>query len=218
MFRATVRGRKAQIGVEILDEFFRDFVHAVVVVAVPGEVAFGYKAGNNAVFAFDRGYGRVFNCGKRIGYDRKSRDSAREEPLDFAVVKSHLNLLVRVLVVHIMDNVESIDVQPAQPFAVLGKFRHNLVVVEFAGKTLTLGCDLRSAFLVSAAVEREQKKFCKVATRAEKLHLLAHFHGGHAARDRVVVAVDRAHDIVVFVLNRIGVARYARAESFERFG
>ena len=77
------------------------------------------------------------------------------------------------------------------------------------------GRDLNAVNLVLAAVERHQEDFGEVASRAEELHLLAHSHRGDAASDRIVVAVDRAHDVVVLVLNGVGVDRDLCAEVLE---
>ena len=80
-----------------------------------------------------------------------------------------------------------------------------------------LRADLHILFLVAAAVEGEQEKLREVGARAEELHLLADLHRGDAACDGVVVAVDRAHHVVVLILEGVGVAGDLRGKALPVF-
>ena len=122
-------------------------------------------------------------------------------------MKGHLALLVGVLVVHVVDDVHGVDVGLGQPGAVEVDALHQLVVVQvLLGPHGHFGAHLVALQLVPAAVDGQQHQLGQIGTGAEELHILANAHGGNAAGDGVVVAIDRAHHVVVLILEGVGVA------------
>ena len=120
---------------------------------------------------------------------------------------------------HIVNDVERVDIELRHPRTVFfERFDHFVVIENAFLEGLALGTDLNAADLVPAAVERHQEHFRQVATRAEILHLLTHAHCRNAAGDGVIVVVYRTHDVVVFVLNGIRVDRDLGAELLVSFG
>ena len=77
------------------------------------------------------------------------------------------------------------------------------------------GADLLAVLLVAPAVEAHQHQLHEIGARAEELHLLTHPHRRDTAGDRVIVAVDRPHEVVVLVLYRVGIAGDLRRETFK---
>ena len=135
------------------------------------------------------------------------------------VVQGHLDLLVGVLVVHVVDDVHGVDVQVRDPGDIAVKARLDLRVVErAAADDGLLRADLVAALLVAAAVERQQQELCEVAPRPEELHLLADARRGDAAGDGVVVAKAGAHQVVVLVLDAVGIDGDLGAEALEGLG
>src|SRR5699024_11416957 len=116
--------------------------------------------------------------------------------------KRHLSSLIVVLIMHVVDHVQCINIQLGQPLHHLVIFLHNLVIVK------VLGCDrsvqrryLLFCLLVNTAVDRVQKAFCKVRTCSEELDLLTCLCCGYTATDRIVVAPYRTHHIIILILN-----------------
>jgi len=164
-------------------------------------------------------HARVFHGGKRIGCDRQARDSAGERAQDLAVVEGHLDALVAVLVVHVVDDVERPHVLPGQPphHALEGGFNFR-VIEDVAANGRGGRGDLDLLHLIDAAVDGVKQGFAQVGPGTEKLHLFTDAHGGHAAGNRVVIAQIPAHQVVVLILQRTGFNRGACAELFEPGG
>ena len=92
-------------------------------------------------------------------------------------MQRHLQLLIAVLVVHIVNYVQRVDVQLREPFHHLVVLVHYVVVVEVISHNRTvLGSDLHLHHLVHAAVYSVQQALCEVRSRTEELHLLADAH------------------------------------------
>ena len=140
-------------------------------------------------------------------------DARGEGAADVGVDQGHLGGLVVVLVVHVLDEVEDVDVEARQPVHHEVELVHDLVIVqELRGDGRDLGADLHvlAGLLVAeldvlAAVHRVQQALREVGTSPEELHLLAGLRCGDAAADAVVVAPDGSHDVVVLVLDGRGV-------------
>ena len=131
-------------------------------------------------------------------------------------MKRHLRLFVCVFVVHIVDHVHRLDIGAREPFAVeVHSFKHLAVIEDLSRIRLPRRADLRAAFFVASAVQAHQQQLREIRARAEELHLLTYPHGRDAAGYRVIVAVYRAHEVVVFILNGVRVARHPGGEELE---
>ena len=194
-----------QLGRELTHDVNGLVVGAVVIVAVLGELAHGLKVDRDALFVADGAHLGVADSRKRVGSDRQTGNAEGGQALDVGVVQCHLAGLVGVLVVHEVDDIDRIGVQ-------LGCISQHLVVVcthlvivqNLVGNRLDARDNQFALLFVHTAVNRVQQALCHVAACAEELHLLADLHGRDTAGDGVVVAVDRAHHVVVFVLNGVG--------------
>ena len=135
------------------------------------------------------------------------------------IVERHLNLLVAVLIVHIVNNVESVYVHAGEPTHHIVVSLHNLIIVKvLRGDRTVLRSDLLTGDLVHTAVDSVEKALGKVCSRAEELHLLTNSHRGNTASNSVIVTVGKAHKIVVLVLNGRGLDRGLCAEFLEVVG
>jgi len=122
------------------------------------------------------------------------------------VDQGHLGFLVVVLVMHILDQVQHVDVQAGQPVQHLDILGQDFVIGQvLAGDGGIVGAALLVALLVHAAVDGVQQALRQVGAGTKELHLLAGLGGRHAAADRVIVAPNGLHHIIVLVLNRAGV-------------
>ena len=138
-------------------------------------------------------------------------------------MQRHLDGLVRVLVMHVMDDVQRFDVGLGQPFEGLLVVGLDLLEVE---RAVGLGLDrvddallddLHTGHLVAAAVDRVQQGLRGVDASSEELHLLADAHRGHAAGDGRVVAPMGANLLVGLILDGRGVDGDAGAEALVGF-
>ena len=78
------------------------------------------------------------------------------------------------------------------------------------------GSDLFAGHFVAAAIDRIEQRLGEVDAGTEELHLLAETHCRDAAGDTVVITPERPHQVVVFVLQRGGVAADLDAVALER--
>ena len=136
-------------------------------------------------------------------------------------MQRHLEALVAVLVVHVVDRVERVHVQLGEPRHDLVEVDHDLL--EDEGAALAEDAQLRADLRVvegdvHAAVDRVEQGLGEVDARAEELELLADAHRGDAAGDAVVVAELREHERVVLVLDGRGADRDFGAEALEGLG
>ncbi|MNJ70986.1 hypothetical protein D3C77_674830 [compost metagenome] len=89
---------------------------------------------------------------------------------------------------------------------------HNFIVVEYVtGNRRCSRGNLDTQLLIYAAINGIEQCFGKVSAGSEKLHLLTDPHCGYAAGNSVIIAINRAHDVVVLVLDGAGLNRYLRA-------
>ena len=210
------------------DDPLGDVVGAVVVVAVDRELALGAVADDQVVvgalnvlvlvafqglrvLVVDRVDLGVLDGGEGVGGDGQTGHAAAEGAVHFLVVQGHLDGLVRVLIVHVVDDVQGHDVGLGQPLESLLVVVLDLLVVQGAvglrGNRLNhaLVDDLHAGHLVAAAVDGVQQGLGGVHAGGEELHLLADTHRGHAAGDSRVVAPVAANLLVGLVLDGRGV-------------
>ena len=134
---------------------------------------------------------------------RESCDTGCEGTSYIGVDQSHLCCLIVVFVMHVMDHVQSSNVQMSQPVHHNVVFLHNLIIVQIlAGDRLIFRSNLLFCLLVFTAVDSVQKAFCKVCTSAEELDLLTGLGSRYTAADGVIIAPYRTHYIIIFILDR----------------
>ena len=113
----------------------------------------------------------------------------------------HFCRLIEILIVHILDEVQHIDINSGEPVHHHIIFFHDfLVVQDICGNRAVSGRNLLLALFIHTAVDGIEKTFCKVCSCAEELHLLTGFCCGYTAADTVVVPPYRTHDIIIFIL------------------
>ena len=184
----------AQLRDEVVAQGLGDVVGAVVVVAVAGELALHPEVRHQPALVEEGRHARILDRREGVRRDREPGHAKGHVAVHVRVVQGHLDLLVGVLVVHVVDDVHGVDVQVRDPGDIAVKARLDLRVVErAAADDGLLRADLVAALLVAAAVERQQQELCEVAPRPEELHLLADARRGDAAGDGVVVAKAGAH-------------------------
>ena len=203
---------------ERFDNVNGDPVDAVVVVSVFREIAFRDEFRGKSRFVQNRMHFRIFDRGETVRQNGKSGDAAGHRPDDLLVMQRHFNAFIAVFVVHVMDDVQGVDVELGEPVGDLLEVLHDLVVVEDLALTehADRGADLFIvAFHIASAVDRIEQGLRQIDPRPEELHLLADFHGGNAAGDAVIVAEFCAHQIIILILNGGGCDRNFRTEAFE---
>ena len=121
------------------------------------------------------------------------------------IVQCHLGLFVGVLVVHVVNHVHGVHILVCKPREQRLVARHHVFVIECAvsGQIGHRG-DLLAADFFATAVEGHQQGLREVDTSAEELHILTEGHCRDAASDSVVIAITFTHQVVVFVLHRVG--------------
>ncbi len=105
---------------------------------------------------------------------------------------------------HIMDNIVGIRIQLCDilhhfPVIVPDFF----IIQHFICHRFNTRNHLHTHAFIYAAVYSQQQAFCQIAPRTEELHLLPDLHGGNAAGNCIIVTVNRPHNIIIFILNRI---------------
>ena len=208
-----------QLGRELFHQIYGLVVCAVVIVAIFREIALNGKIHCNALFVAHRAHLGPADGRKRICRHRKPGHAKGHNALYICVVQRHLPGLVGIFVVHVMDDVHGVGIQPGrilQHLLVVGA--HLVVLQHFIRDGFDARHNDAALDFIHTAVDGVQQGLCQIAARAEKLHLLAHTHGRDAAGNGIVVAIDGAHDIIVLVLDGICCNRHFGAVALEFVG
>ena len=203
---------------EALHKFDGQTVCAIVIIAVFWIFSFDRVIYGQTLLVANHFNFSVFNRRERVRHHRQSGNSAGHCPVNIAIVQCHFQPFVAVFVVHVVNDIQRIDIRFCQPRHHFLEPRSYLVIIEiFGSNRWELRRDLVAGLLIFTAVNRIEQSFSQVNSRAEKLHLLANSHRGDTTGDRVIIAVLRTHQVVVFVLNRTRLAGYLGTEFFEVF-
>src|SRR3954469_5946667 len=132
------------------------------------------------------------------------------------VMQGHLETLIGVLVVHVMNNVHGIDIDSGKPIHHAFKPADNVIKIEvFSLHSAACGSDLFATDFVPAAVDRIEETLGNVGAGAEELHLFSHCHWRYTTGDGSVIAPGAAHDFITFELDGTGIDRYLGSEVAE---
>ena len=190
---------------EDLNDIMSNGVNAVIIVTVLREVTLSDVIGNKTSLIADNSYLCILDCREGVSNNRKTCDACCKPTVNMLIVQSHLDALVAVLIVHVVDCIKSVDInacKPAHHVQVLGE---DIVVIKvLALNSTVLRTNLLAGFLVTAAIDCVKQAFSKVGTSTKELHLFTNAHGADAASNCVVIAMIDAHKIVVFILDRAG--------------
>ena len=105
---------------------------------------------------------------------------------------------------HIVNDIHRIDIKAGEPFHILVQsFLYRTVIESIALNYRHLRPYVQAAGIIYTAVQRQQQQLGEITARAEELHLLTYLHCRNTAGYRVIVAVYRAHKVIVLILNRI---------------
>ena len=92
-------------------------------------------------------------------------------------MKSHLNSLIRILIVHIVDNVQCIYIQTSQPLHHIVILSHYIIIIEVIACNRTiLRTYLYLKSFVNTAVDSIKQALSKVSSCTEELHFLTDPH------------------------------------------
>ena len=145
-------------------------------------------------------------------------NTSSESTTDVCIDESHLSSLVEVLIVHVVDEVQCLDINSSKPLHHIHEARHELFVCQNVAFYWTVS---RTALLASLRVyttaDSISETLSEVGTSTEELHLLTSLSSRNAAADAVVVAPDRTHHVVVLILNRACLNANPSSETLEVF-
>ena len=187
---------------EDADDIHRNAVHTVVVVAVFREITLHLVVHDNTVFITDALYLCILDGTEGIRNNGETCNTCRKVTLDISVMQCHLQAFVAVFVMHIMNDVQCIDIQSRKPFHHLVVLVHDIVKVQI----IALNGSVFRAYLhfhdlIHAAVDGVEQAFCKVCSCTEELHFLTDAHRRYAAGNCIVVTMCYTHQIVILILN-----------------
>ena len=122
--------------------------------------------------------------------------------------QSHLSCFVVVLIMHVVNQVQDVNIQRCTPVKHDVIFMHNFIEIKVLGSNR---CDFRTALhmlaffikmlLILTTIDSVKETFSKVSTSTEELDLLTSLCSGYTAADAVVIAPDRLHNIIVLILD-----------------
>jgi len=204
---------------ESLEQPHCDAVGTVVVVAVAGEVALGLELQGEARLVADDVDLGIFDSRDGVNDMREAGNTRGEGAAHIGVDESHLLSLVEVFVVHVVDEVQRLDIDSGQPLHHIHEAGHELIVGHHVALDRTVGgAHLLTCLAVHATTDGVGEALGEVGTCTEELHLLTRLSSAHAAADAVVIAPDRPHDIIVLVLDRAGLHRDVGSIALESLG
>ncbi|CRH65533.1 Uncharacterised protein [Chlamydia trachomatis] len=165
----------------------------------------------------------ILQSSQGICSNRQARHTATECTIDFPIVQSHLNGLVRILIMHVVDDVQSLNVGFGKPFQSLLVICLNLLVVKSSISfwldwvNNTLINNLHASHFIAATVDSVEQSLCGVNASSEELHLLTNAHWGNAASNSSVIAPVLTNIFIGLVLNCRSVDRDLCAETLVGF-
>ena len=167
----------AQLVHEGADQPRGEIVDPIVVVAEQRELALGLIVGDEAGFVpFDLHLG-IFDRREAVGDDGHAGDAERHGTHGSIIVQRHLNPLVGVFVMHVVDDVHGADICARQPVHDLLEPLDDIVEVQIISLDgLRRGRNLLARDFVAAAVDCVKQGLGEIGAGAEELHLLAHCH------------------------------------------
>ena len=202
-------GEGAAVGVELAQLFHEpgdqaagNLVHARVIVTVAREFPFRPEIHNEAVFIADGLHRGVLDGGQGVRGHGEPGDARSHRTQDFRIMQRHFNAFIAVLVVHVVNDVQGVNVGLGKPVLHLVVQGHHFIILQNFLRIARGGRGYLLALeFIHAAVQGIEQALGEVGARAEELHLLADAHGGYAACNAVVVTPVRAHQVVVFILD-----------------
>ncbi|MPN03328.1 hypothetical protein SDC9_150555 [bioreactor metagenome] len=103
---------------------------------------------------------------------------------------------------HIVNDIQCINIQLSQPIAEDIKFTDNFIIIQiFTGNRGVFRSYLLAGFLIFTAVNRIEQGLGKISPGSEELHLFTNPHGGYATGNSVIIAVFQTHDIIILILD-----------------
>ena len=118
-------------------------------------------------------------------------------------MQRHLDTLVSVLVMHVVDAVEGVHVGAGKPVHESVKLLQDVLVHQHVpGNSVRGRGNLNTRDFILATIDGVEEGLRQVDARAKELHLLADLHGRNTAGNPSVIAPRLAHQGVRFVLNR----------------
>mmetsp|Transcript_3111 Transcript_3111/g.4183 ORF Transcript_3111/g.4183 Transcript_3111/m.4183 type:complete len:236 (+) Transcript_3111:909-1616(+) len=134
-------------------------------------------------------------------------------------MKSHLQRLIVVLVVHVVDGIHDRNVKLCQPFHAFFKSLNNIVILKRSLRnSRKLWSNLSSRLFIATTIQSIQQEFGHVTARTKQLHLFSSYHSTNTTRNRYVITAQTGvitHQSFVFVLQTAGCARHLSAIYFE---
>ena len=134
---------------------------------------------------------------------RESCDTSSECTTYISIDQSHLSCLIVVLVMHILDQVQSIYIHSCQPIHHNVILLNNFIIIQILGSDrLVCRTYLSLCLLINTTVDSVKQTLSQVCTSAEELHFLTGLCSGYTAADGVVIAPYNTHNIIILILDR----------------
>ncbi len=135
----------------------------------------------------------------------KPCDAGGKGSSHICVDQGELGSFIIIFIMHILDQIQDIDVNICQPVHHAVVFLHHLMIVQiFRSDRLVLRPHLIPALLVPAPVDGIEQALRQIGSGPEKLHLLPGLGGRYTAADGIIIPPYRFHDIIVLVLDGAG--------------
>ena len=190
---------------EGLEQPAADLIRTIVVIAVAREIPLCDVVHHNAGFVthgLDLG---VLNGAQRVHHMREARNTGSKSAAHISINQRHLGRFIIILIVHILNQIQRIHIQTRQPVHHSHVLRKHFIVAQiFRGNGRISRANLLTALHIHAAIDGVQQTLRQIGAGTEELHFLTRLRSGHAAADRVIVAPDRLHHVIVFILHRAG--------------
>ena len=144
-----------QIFHELLGDLYSDTIRTIIVITERNIFALTFEINRQATLVTDHTYFRITDSSQRIGNDRKTGDTCRTDTLYIPIVKRHLECLIRVFIMHIMDYLQGVHIHFRQPAHHLLILSHHLIVFQIlAANRLEHRGYLYAAALIPSSVDR----------------------------------------------------------------
>ena len=149
---------------------------------------------------------------------RESCDTCCKCTSYICIDQCHLSCFVVILIMHVVDHVQCVNIQLGQPLHHLIVTFHYFIVIQiFRSNRSVSRSYLCFCLLIYTTVDCIQQTFCKVCTSSEELDFLTCLCCRYTTADAVVIAPYRTHNVIVLILYRTCLYRNKRCILFEVF-
>src|SRR5574344_1073396 len=201
---------------EGLEQPYCYLVSTFIIITVTGEITLCLEVDRETCLITDYIHLGILDGTDRVDHMTESGNTCSKSTTYICIDECHLGCLIEVLIVHIVNQVQCLDIYRSQPLHHIHEFRHEFIVSHHITLDWLISrTTLFTGLGIHTTVDGIQQALGEIGTRTEELHLLTCLRSTHTAADGVIISPYRAHHIIILILDGTGSDRYHRCIALE---